>query len=76
MVAESVMCEVLVEGEILELGSYRFIAVPRVGEVISVSVTGQETDELFRVVQIIHSAFESREPGDHIKLIVTKNLGV
>ena len=74
--AEPVLCEVNLEGEILELGSFRFLVVPRAGETIAVSLPNREHDELFRVLRVLHSALESRETGDHIKLVVSRDLGI
>ena len=72
--AEPVLCQVNLEGEILEIGSFRFIIVPRVGEIISVSLPDSHHDEIFQVLRVMHSAFESREPADFIKLVVTREL--
>ena len=72
--AEPILCEINLEGEVLELGSFRFWAVPRVGEAIALTLPGQDHDDLFRVLRVFHSALESRESGDHIKLVVTRDL--
>ena len=74
--AEPILCEVIQEGDILDIGSFRFIVAPRVGEIISVSLPDQNHDDLFRVLRVMHSALESRESGDHIKLVVTRDLGI
>jgi hypothetical protein len=76
MMIEPILCQLNLEGEILELGSFRFLVVPRVDEVIFVSLPGGEHDEIFKVLRVMHSALESRESGDHIKLIVTRELGL
>lgn len=72
--AEPVLCEINLEGEILELGSFRFLVAPRAGE--HIAIPGRDHDEIFRVLRVMHSAMESRETGDYIKLVVTRDLGL
>jgi hypothetical protein len=74
--SDPILCQLNVEGELLELGAYRFLVVPRVGEIIFVSVPGDKHDEIFRVVRVAHSALESREAGDYVKLVVSRELNL
>lgn len=72
--ADPVLCELIEYGNILEIGAFRFWSIPRVGEVVAVAIPGDDHDELFKVIKVMHSALESREMGDRVKLVVTRNI--